>query len=544
MWNRLFNSQTKTISSAAGILGLSALISKILGLFRDRLLAGYFGAGSQLDIYFASFRIPDLVYNILIAGGIVVAFLPLFSKYFSKDKETAWQFTNCVLNIFLFLLILISLVLSIFTPFLIKIIAPGFNLEQKTLAIALTRLMFLSPIFFGLSSIFSGVLHYFNRFLIYSLCPILYNLGIIFGIIFLTPLWGVFGVALGVILGAFFHMAIQIPSVVNCGFRYRPIFNFRHPGIKKVFFLMVPRIFGMASQQINLIVITAIASTLSVGSIAIFNFSNNLQYLPIGIIGIPFATASFPILSRFWVDNEKEKFIEKFSSIFCRVFYLIIPVSILMILLRAQIVRLILGTGQFGWLETRLTAASLGLFCLGTFAIALIPLIFRVFFAFQDTKTPTLIAISAMFLNIGLSFVFTWFLKFPNFFRTFMEQFLKLEEIEDISVIGLPLAFSIAGIFQFILLLFFLYKKIGDFKLKEICNSCLKIISASILMSGGVYFTLHLIAPLVNMQTFLGVLIQSAVAGLTGIFIYFIITWALKSPELKAIVPFLKRIKK
>ncbi len=305
--------ETKTITQGAIILAVSTLISRFLGLIRQWLLADRFGAGLLLDIYLAGFRIPDFIYNILIVGGIVVTFLPLFSEYFSEDEDKAWQFTSNVINVFFFLLVLISLLLFIFTPQILKWIVPGFSEAARIQSTELTRLMLLSPIFLGLSSIFSGVLHHFNRFLIYSLCPILYNLGIIFGIVFLSPNLGVLGISLGVVLGAFLHLAIQIPAAINSGFKYQPIFNFQDPGIKRIFKLMFPRIFGIAAQQINLIVIMAIASTLSKGSIAIFNFANNLQYLPIGIIGVSFATAAFPRFTQLQANGERKEFMSRFK---------------------------------------------------------------------------------------------------------------------------------------------------------------------------------------------------------------------------------------
>ena len=360
-------------------------------------------------------------------------------------------------------MILISLLLFIFTPALIKLVAPGFNPQQMGLTILLTRLMFLSPIFFGLSSIFSGILQYFNRFLVYGLCPILYNLGIILGIIFLAPIFGVLGVALGVILGAFFHFAIQIPSAINCGFKYKPIFNFRDPGIKRVFKLMIPRTFGVAAFQINLIVITAIASTLTAGSIAIFNFANNLQYFPIGIIGVSFAVAIFPTLSRAWAEGKKREFIEKFSSVFRQILYLTIPISLFIFIFRNLIVKIILETGQFGVFDTKLTATCLGLFAFSIFAQSLIPLFIRAFFSWQDTKTPTLITISSVFLNIILAFSLTWLLTFPNLFTNFIKNSFNLTGIDNISVVGLSLAFSISAIFQFALLLILFHQRIKKF---------------------------------------------------------------------------------
>lgn len=461
MLGRFFNFQTKTISGAAGVLAITALISRLLGLVRDRLLASTFGAGSDLDVYFAAFRIPDFVYNILIAGGVIVAFLPLFSEYFLKDKKEALDFANNVLNLFFVFLVLISLGISIFAPIFVKIITPGFSPQQISLTVLLTRILFLSPILLGLSSIFSGVLQYFNKFLAYSLAPVLYNLGIIVGIIFLAPASGILGVTLGVILGAFLHMAIQIPSAIGSGFCYKPTFNLKDPKIKKVFSLMIPRTLGVAAPQINLMVVTAIASGLPAGAISIFTFANNLQQFPLGLIGIPFAIAAFPALSQDWAAQKKDEFIEKFSLTFRKILYLIIPISFLIFILKNQIVEIILRTGRFGEDAAKMAAASLGLFALGIFATCLIPLIFRAFFALQDTKTPTIIAIIAVILNIFLSFGFVRLLSFPNFFQAFISNLFNLQGIGNIAVIGLPLAFSIDSILQFILLTVFLFRKIN-----------------------------------------------------------------------------------
>lgn len=537
MLNGILNSQTKTITFAAGLLFFSGLLSRVLGLVRDRLLAGRFGAGQELDIYFAAFRIPDFVYGILIAGGIAVVFLPVLSDYFREDPKKGWEFTNNVLNCFFLILILICGISVIFTPFLIRFVAPGFSQEAKDLTVSLTRIMFLSPIFFGFSSIFSGVLHYFNRFLAYSLTPVLYNLGIIFGILFFLPVFGLPGLAYGVVLGAFCHFLIQVPVALGLGYRYQPLFNFKYPGLLRVFKLMIPRTIGAAAYNVNLVVITAIASTLAIGSISIFNFSNNIQYAVVGLVGLSFALASFPALSRDWADGKKERFSENFSSILRQILFFVIPISFLIFLLRAQLIRLILGTGEFSWVDTRLTAASLGIFSLGIFAFSLIPLLARAFFSFQDTKTPTAIGVLSMILSIVLCFFFIWLLRSPNRAEDFLISFLKLQGIENIQVIGLPLALSLAGIVQFSLLFVFLARKIQEIKLKlnEIYNSVFKIFLAGILMGFLTYLTLHFTAPFLNMQTFFGVFWQTTFAGLVGVLTYLFLTFLLKSPELKAI---------
>ncbi len=542
MFSKIFNSQTKTITFAAILLAASVLISRILGLVRDRLLAGTFGAGEELDIYFAAFRVPDFVYGILIMGGVSAVFLPVFSEYFEKKNgqgekgEDAWKFTNNLLNCFLILLISLCSILAVFTPWLINLIAPGFSAESKEMTISLTRIMFLSPIFFGISSIFSGILHYFDRFFAYSLAPILYNLGIIFGILFLVPHYGLYGLAYGVILGSLLHLLIQLPAAKKSGYKYSAILNFKNFGLTKLFKLMIPRTIGAAAYHINLIVITAIASTLTIGSITIFNFANNLQYFPIGLIGVSFSIAAFPALSKSWASGLKEDFLRVFSTTFCQIIFLVIPISFLMFILRAQIVRLILGSGEFGWLETRLTAASLGIFSLGIFASALVPFLARVFYSFQNTKTPVLISLVSMALNLCLCFLFVHLLQNFNALQLTMADILKLHSIRDFSVLGLPLALSISAIFQLCLLLIFLRKKMSGFQTRHILKSFIKVLAASFLMALVAYLFLLFGAEIVNTKTTLGILLQTLLACTAACIAYILIHLFFKSREMNDIL--------
>ncbi len=516
------------------------MISRLLGLLRDHLLAGRFGAGQELDIYFAAFRIPDFVYGILVMGGITAAFLPVFSKYMKKEEEGAWsedalRFANNVLNCFLFLLVVICAILAVAAPWLIRFIIPGFSEESRQLTVALTRIMFLSPILFGLSNIFSGILHYFNKFLVYSLAPILYNLGIIIGILFFFPVFGIFGLAYGVILGAGLHLFIQIPAAVASGYKYKKLFNFNYPGLKQVFNLMIPRSIGTAAYHINLIVITAIASTLAAGSIAIFNLSNNLHYFPIGIIGVSFALSVFPSLSRAWAEKRKEDFLREFSFSLRQILFFIIPITVLIFLLRAQLVRMVLGTGEFGWLETRLTAACLGVFCLGILGNSLVPLFSRSFFALHDTKTPVIVGLLAMGLNVVFSFMFVKLFTCWEGFKETFSYFLKLGGIEDISIIGLPLALSLAVLIQAFLLLFFLQRKMGGIKGKRTWVSLKKVLTSSAFMAGAVFLVRQLASGVVDMQAFWGVFLQALLAGLAGIFVFLGSSFFLKSPEISTL---------
>lgn len=455
----ILNLQTKNITLAALILGIASLTSALLGLFRDRLLAGKFGAGDELDIYYAAFRIPDFISMVLILGAISAAIIPVFSEYLVRSKGEALKFLSNLLNLFLVFLIIICSILFIFAPQLVSLIAPGFSDEKKDLTVLLTRIMFLSPILLGISNIISGILRVFRRFLITSLAPIMYNLGIILGILFFVPQIGIQGLAWGVALGGFLHLLIQGPVLFRIGFKPQWILNILDPGFIKALKLTIPRSLGLAASQINLIVIIAIASTLTAGSIAIFNLAESLSRPLLTLIGVSFSVAAFPTLSLAFSKKDKEKFNQTFSSTFYKILFLIIPLSFLLFLLREQFVKIILKVGEFSLADARLTAACLGMFCLGIFAQSLALLIAKAFYAMHNTKIPAFASVASMFVNIGLCLLFIKFLSFPNFFQENLINFLNLQNLENIKVIGLPLALSISAIFQFIILLGLFYQR-------------------------------------------------------------------------------------
>lgn len=459
----IFNHQTKTINSAAFVLAITSFISAILGLFRDRLLASCFGAGDELDIYYTAFRIPDFITMVLIMGSISAAITPIFTQYLVRSREEAFKFLANLLNLFLFFLVIISLILVIFVPHLIKIIAPGFGNEKKELTVILTRIMLLSPFLLGIGNILSSILCVFKRFLIASLTPIMYNLGIIFGILFFVPLVGLKGLAWGVVMGGVFYILIQIPTLLKIGFRPTKIFNFQEKGFQEVVKLTLPRSIGLAASQINLIVMTAIASTLASGNIAVFNLAESLSRPLLNFIGISFSTAAFPSLALAFSKKDKEKFFAIFSETFSKILYFILPSSLLLFIFRNIIVEIILKVGKFGLIDSRLTSACLGLFSLGLFAQSLVLLLAKVFYALHDTKTPALASVLTMIVNIPLMLFFIYLLSFQNYFYDFLINFFHLQNIENVKIIGLPLAFSSSAVFQFALLFLFFQKKIKNF---------------------------------------------------------------------------------
>ena len=459
MIKKILNHQAKSVNKAALVLASTSFLSALLGLFRDRLLAGTFGRGDELDIYYAAFRIPDFLTMVLIMGAISAAIIPVFSQYLVRSHEEAWKFLANLLNLFLFLLIAISLILIIFVPQLIQFIVPGFSNEKKELTVLLTRIMFLSPFLLGIGNILSSVLCVFRRFLVASLTPIMYNLGIIFGILFFVPLMGLAGLAWGVVFGGILYVLIQLPALFKVGFRPQKIFDFQNQGFKEVIKLTIPRSIGLAATQINLIVVTVIASTLVSGSIAIFNLAENLSRPLFTFIAVSFSTAAFPFLSFASSKGNKEKFSQVFSLTFYKILFLIIPLSFLAFLFRDLIVKIILQVGRFSATDTNLTAACLGMFCLGIFAQGLVLLIAKAFYALHDTKIPAIASVAGMVVNVFLCLLFVKLLSFPNSFQQFLVNFLNLSNLKNIEVIGLPLAISLSAIFQFLILLILFWRK-------------------------------------------------------------------------------------
>lgn len=521
------------------ILGVASMGSALLGFFRDRLLAGHFGAGDDLDIYYTAFRIPDFVNMVLIMGAISAAIIPVFTLYLQKDKEEAKQFLTNLLNLFMIVFIVVSFFLFIFAPQLISLIAPGFGIEKKEMTVLLTRIMFLSPILLGMSNIISGILQVFSRFLVTALAPIMYNLGIIFGILVFVPKIGLTGLAWGVALGAGLHLLIQLPIFFFLGFRPFSKPTLFHPGVKKVFKLMLPRSLGIAASQINLMVMTSIGSTLAIGSIAVFSLANNLSRSLLILLAVPFSTAAFPALSSSFSQGKRQEFLKKFSLSFRLLLFLIIPSSVLLFILRAQIVRIIYGTGRFSWADTRLTSACLALFSLSLFAYGLGLLLSKAFYAAHNTKIPTLIGIISIGINIGLCFLFVDLLGTANFFSYSVINILKLKGLEDISIIGLPLAYSISGIFQFVLLFWFLHKKIGAIKQRKIFQTAGKTLLATIPTIIAAYFSLRLFDLFFETSTFVGIFLQTLGTGIIAFSVYFLFSLLLKSPEVHLLKKFL-----
>lgn len=523
MIKHLFNGQINNITVAAGLVATSSLISRLLGVFRDRILAGEFGAGDTLDVYYAAFRIPDSIFNLLVLGALSAGFIPIFigllknpldkiTGFISgKENKKAWELASNVLNILILGLLVLCGLGIIFAPGLTKLITPGFSSEKQALTVSLTQIMFLSPLFLGISAVLGGVLQSFKRFFVYSLAPIMYNIGIIIGALYFVPIWGIYGLAWGVVLGALLHMLIQVPTTIVLGFKPRLKIDLSNSDLKKIGAIMFPRTMSLATAQINLVVITIIASTLAAGSLAVFNLANNLQSFPVGIFGISFAIAAFPALSA--AAFAKKDLITSFSSTLRQILFFIVPATVLLITLRAQIIRVILGSGRFDWEDTILTMNALAFFSLSLFVQASLPLLVRVFYAHHNSKTPFFIGLFTAIVNVVLSL---WL-------------------VRSLGVAGLALAFSLSSILNFVLLWLALRFFLGNMDEIKILVSTIKFSAAALACGITVQGMKIIVWPFVDMTKFWGVLTQGLVAGLAGIFIYGVICLLLRSEEFIAI---------
>jgi putative peptidoglycan lipid II flippase len=511
MIKKLINGKINSITSAALILALATLASKFLGIIRSRILAGEFGAGNELDIYYAAFRIPDFIFNIVVMGALSAGFIPVFTRLISDKKEKeAFKTTNIILNLLFVMVIFLCLISIIFAPQLIDLVAPGFHDEKKEMTVELTRIMFLSPVFLLLSSILGGILQSYGRFFIYSLSPIMYNIGIIIGAVYFSKLWGLPGLAWGVALGSFLHFAIQLPIVFKLGFSYQWIIDIKDIGTKQIIRMMVPRTLTLTTSQLNLLVITAIASTLTAGSLAVFNLANDLQSFPLGLFAISFAVASFPTLSSLGAIEHRNEFARNLSKTTRQILFFVIPISVLFVALRAQIVRVTLGTGQFGWEDTVLTLEALGIFSISLFAQSVIPLFSRAFWALHDAKTPFFTSLVGVIVNLILAFYLS------NLY----------------GIIGLVSSFSIASIINAALLYYLINKKTNFVCHSRIYKPLLKISLAAVIAGYFSHEILYIVEPYLNTSKTIGIMTQGFISGLSGLSLYCFISWKLGVEEL------------
>lgn len=528
MIGKLLSRETTSITGAALLLGAASLASRVMGVLRERLLVDRFGVGLVLDAYYAAFQVPNMVYNLLVLGTLSVALIPVFAALWQKREQDAWRFADGVLTATALVMGALAIIVALCAQPLTDVFLPGFAPETRALTADLTRILALSVFLFSLSNVFGSVLNARKRFLAVAAAPVVYNAAIIAGLLAGKD---VRGVAWFVVTGAALHLCVQTAAALKVGWRVRASFAFSSPAFRDFLKLFVPRIWGVDISQVSVFVGTAIGSTLASGSVALFNLATNIAVVPVAVFGYPFAIAAFPALTESMARHDRDGFVNAFGAAGRQIVFFLLPVGFLTIVLRAHIVRLIIGTRQLSWDDTRLAAAALALFALTLFLQGLAPLFSRAFYAMKNTWIPVLVSGAAVAVNVA----FAWGL--PAFLRTdgptvdVLVHLLRLDGIVDLRLLALPLAFSAAAGVQVLALAVVLRLCFGPFGGRRLALSAAKVLAASMLAAVAAYGGLQAAETFAQTRTYLGLLTQFLVAAGLGGAVYMLAALAFKTEE-------------
>lgn len=506
----------KQIAKAAGFIMTTMVLSRLLGYVRDVIIYANFGQNRITDAYNAAFSVPDFLYMLLVGGALSSAFIPVFSGYLAQDRETeAWEVAGIVFNWMVILLIAGVGAGIVYTPYLINLLVPGFPPESMGLTVQMTRIMFLQVILMAMSGIVTGILHSYKHFIAPAAGSVLYNLGIIAVGYCLSRVYGITGFAVGVVTGAFLHLAVQLPGLMKIGLNYRFSLNLRHPGVLQLIKLIVPVLIGLSVMQVNLLVSQNLASNLPGGMLTALRTGQRLMQLPIGVFAIAISVAFFPTLTEYAAKRELKAFGEALSLGLRFITFLALPATVGMVILRIPLIRLLFEVGLFTPENTAATAHALMFYSIGICAYASIQLLSRTFYALQDTVTPVVIGILTIVINIILNIT----LRAPWGHG------------------GLALAYSLAGIFNMGALFWVLRRKLaGAGKWTVILSSFNKSLIASLFMGIVLHLTAYGGDIWFDTATKSGQLLQIVLAVASGMITYGGITVALKMEEAELVL--------
>ncbi|MFA6917307.1 MAG: murein biosynthesis integral membrane protein MurJ [Candidatus Gracilibacteria bacterium] len=496
-----------SVGKATALVSITSFLSYVIGLMRDRIIAVNFGTTSATDAYNASFIIPDFLFNIFIAGALAAAFLPVFTEYLTKSKEDAYKIADTILTSGTLLIGFLAVIAFIFMDKITPIIFSDINISMQKDITSMTRMMLSASLLFTISNTLGNVLMAYKHFFSYAISPILYNMGIIFGVIFLSDKFGIYSAAIGVIIGGVFHCAIRIIDTFATEYRYKPRMDFSHPGFKKIIKLMIPQSISLICIQLNLYIFSFVGLQIASGGLAAFNFARNIKSFPISLFGIAFATAVFPYLTAAISSNNKGDYTHHIQKTIQRILFFTIPSLVGMMLLATPIVDLILGGGIFKEKSTQLTSLLLFFFAISIPFESITHILSRAFYAMQNTVTP-------MLVNIGTTIyiAISTLILAPNF-----------------GIKWLAINSSIGFILQVVILAVLLRKNISGFSLKEFFSSFAKTILAS-----GIMAVIILLSS--SLESIMMVKISHVVRILVGAGTFFLIASLVKSPEISSIM--------
>ena len=525
--------EVRGMHEAAYLLAGFALLSQILALLRDRILAANFGAGHTLDLYYAAFRIPDFLFATVASLLSLYALLPVLSRLEQKDPGLLVAFLRDTLLVFFIGMGVISALIFLVVPELVTFIAPGIAVDaaSRVQLILLIRILLLQPILLGASNTLAALTQLRHRFILYSVSPLLYNIGIIFGAVFLYSRIGIAGLGWGVVIGAFMHMSLQAPFFFAERRTARMPFTLMMKSFWEVLALSIPRTLALAAGQISLLAIVALASFLSAGSIAVFTFGFNLQAVPLTIIGVSYSVAAFPTLARLYAAGKRAEFTAHVEAALRHIIFWSVPATIFVIVLRAQLVRVILGAGAFNWSDTRLVAAALSLFILSLAAQSISLLIARAYYAAGNTKKPLYYGAVDVVVSVGSAVGFVALFHSSEFMRNFIEALLRVSDIPGTTVLMLALGLSCGSIAECAVSFVFFCKDFGLSR-GRLLNLIFQTFSAAVIGASVTYIILAETGAAGTINTVFGLVGQGVLAGFTGLGVTIGVLHLLKNPEL------------
>ncbi len=501
------------LHQAAYLLAGLTLASQVLALMRDRIFAHTFGASESLDLYYAAFKVPDLVFALV--ASLVSAYV-LIPRLAGASKEETRKLLSHTAS---FLLIgggVVCAVLAVFAPTLLFLLFPTFaNSGESAEFVLLARILLIQPILLGLSGVLTSVTQIERRFTLFALSPVLYNVGIIGGVIFLYPLYGLSGIGWGVVGGALAHLSLHIPVVLRA--RVFPHFTFPRPSIVwSVARDSLPRSLALAVGSVSVLALTSLAAKTGEGGIAVFTLAGNLAAVPLSLIGVSYATAAFPVLAEHMNAKRYEEFRVTLSAAARHIIFWSAIVSVLALVLRAHIVRIVLGSGAFDWDATRLTAAILALLVLGLVAQGLILLASRAFYASGRSWNPFIIQLGGAVISLLAAYGMLYAVTTFPVVRYFMETLLRVEGVPGTDILAIAFGATVGQFFMGGIALLTL-RSVAPGVTRSLSRSLGEGLAAAILGGAAAYGVLSYTGAIAPLTTLVLVLAEGALAGMVGL---------------------------
>ncbi len=504
-------SAQRHIARNAAVVAVAYSLAAAMGVVRNVLIARTFGIGPKLDAYYAAFKLPDLVFTIVAGGALATAFIPVFADFASEDdREGAWRLTSAITNWVVLVIAVLAALAALGAPWLVRVvIAPGFTPAQQSETATLMRLLLISTVIFGISAVQGSALHGFKHFLLPALAAVAYPLGVIAGSLWLVPTWGVLGLAMGAVMGSLLHLGIKIPALLHYGFRWRPVLRAPNDSVRRVAWLMGPRVLDLGLFHLTLVVTTNLASRLTPGSVSAVEWGWDAMQLPETIIGTAFGVVAFPTLAELAARHDTRLLRHTLAESLRTVLALAVPAAFGLILLGRPLIQMLYQRGQFDSQATEAVYVALRFFALGLVGHACLELAARTFFARKDTVTPLLVAALFAGANIGLS----WLLMQP------------------LGYGGLALANSLAVSGEVLMLLWLLSRRLGSIEGRETLGLLVRVVAAALVMT-------VVIVGVNGWATRAGIgdLPAAVLAAAVGALAYAVVSWALGVRQLRDLV--------